>query len=391
MAPEVAWRELPKGREQLRVLDPMSGSGTTLVTARLRGHEAVGFDRDPLAVLISGAWVSDVDSANAVSKAEEVLKRARALALTYKLKKSKAFPKEADQETKDFIRFWFDDTNRIQLTALSQTISRLRDLSLRNLMWCAFSRLIITKKIGVSLAMDVSHSRPHRKYKVAPIQAFDHFMRSVKQLTKASPFSDKERKRPKASVKNADARKLPLKANSIDMVITSPPYLNAIDYIRGHKLSLVWMGYSISKLRVLRGTNIGTESRAEDESDQSITDIMKGMCRGSELSIRHAGMLRQYVQDTKGILSEIYRVLRPSGKAVIVVGNCNIRETFVRNSRGIELVAEQVGLEVQKIRRRPLPENRRYLPPPTLLGAGKALQKRMREEVILTLVKPQNN
>ena len=159
-------------------------------------------------------------------------------------------------------------------------------------------------------------------------------------------------------------------------------------YIRGHKLSLVWMGYSISKLRTLRGTNIGTESVAKDINDPSTNAAMKSMCSGAELSIRNAGILRQYVQDTKGILSEIHRVLRPNGKAVIVVGNCNIRETFIENSKGIEVVARQIGLTVKKIRKRSLPENRRYLPPPNVIGAGKALQKRMREEVILTLLKP---
>ena len=191
-----------------------------------------------------------------------------------------------------------------------------------------------------------------------------------------------------AQVKNADARYLPLKANSIDVVITSPPYLNAIDYVRGHKLSLVWMGYSISKLRTLRATNIGTETVAKSKDDILSKATMKGMCEGAPLSNRDTGILKQYVQDTKRILLEIHRVLRPKGKAVIVVGNCNIRETFIKNSRGIEIAAKQVGLKVGKIRTRLLPTNRRYLPPPSASGAGEALQKRMREEVILTLLKP---
>jgi hypothetical protein len=50
MAPELVWDELPDSLPRLRVLDPMAGSGTTLVTAKLRGHEAIGFDRDPLAI-----------------------------------------------------------------------------------------------------------------------------------------------------------------------------------------------------------------------------------------------------------------------------------------------------------------------------------------------------
>src|ERR1039457_4713691 len=76
MASEIVWRKLPEGGG-LRVLDPMSGSGTTLVTARMRGHEAIGFDRDPLAVLIAGAWASDVDVEATGKKASQVLSRAR--------------------------------------------------------------------------------------------------------------------------------------------------------------------------------------------------------------------------------------------------------------------------------------------------------------------------
>jgi hypothetical protein len=105
------------------------------------------------------------------------------------------------------------------------------------------------------------------------------------------------------------------------------------------------------------------------------------------LSNRNAGMLRGYVRDMRGVLSETKRVLRSSGKAVFVVGNCNLRETFVQNSKCIEGLAIELGMVVSKIRSRPLPENRRYLPPPGALGAGKALKKRMREEVILTLIK----
>ena len=88
------------------------------------------------------------------------------------------------------------------------------------------------------------------------------------------------------------------------------------------------------------------------------------------------------------VLSETNRVLRSGGKAVFVVGNCNLRETFVQNSKCIEGLARELGMKVGKIRSRPLPENRRYLPPPESLGAGDALKKRMREEVIITLLKP---
>lgn len=368
------------------MLDPMAGSGTTLVTAKLRGHEAIGYDRDPLAVLIARSWLTNIKSEETESKASELVFRARLRARGIAL--SNAYPRATDDETKAFVRYWFDSTNRIQLAALSESISRLHDPSLRNLMWCAFSRLIITKNRGVSLAMDVSHSRPHRSYDKAPVKVFDYFERAVKQIVKASPFSDTNATQSAASVNLADARKLPIGDGSVDVVITSPPYLNAIDYIRGHKFSLVWMGHSIKELRSIRSTNVGTETIGRPNVGDETTElIMSLMCRVDQLTNRHVGMLRQYVRDMRLVLLETKRVLRTGGKAVFVVGNCNLRDTFIQNSKCIKSLAQELGMIVSKTRSRPLPENRRYLPPPESLSAGKAFKKRIREEVILTLLK----
>jgi DNA modification methylase len=387
MAPELVWDELPRrSTKRLRILDPMAGSGTTLVTAKLRGHEAIGFDRDPLAVLIARSWLTSAKPEDVESRAAEVLNKARLRARYIKI--SDAYPHAADDETKAFVRYWFDRTNRVQLAALSRIISRMDDPAIRNLMWCAFSRLIITKKIGVSLAMDVSHSRPHRSYKKAPVNAFDRFERAVRQVIKSSPFSNYGPAYPAGSMNFADARTLPLKDNSVDMVVTSPPYLNAIDYIRGHKPSLIWMGYRLDTLRGIRTTNLGAETSVEAEGNDPNTErIMGMMCPVNSLSSRNAGMLRRYVRDMRGVLSETKRVLRSGKKAVFVVGNCSVRDVFIRNSKCIEGLAGELGMAVTKIRSRPLPDNRRYLPPPESQSAGTALKKRMRSEVILTLLK----
>ncbi len=387
MAPELVWQELPDHLPKLRVLDPMAGSGTTLVTAKLRGHEAIGFDRDPLAVLIARTWMANVQIEGVKQKAKEVLTKARLRARNMKV--AKAYPRHSDKETKAFVRYWFDKTNRIQLASLSESISRLHDPAMRDLMWCAFSRLIITKKIGASRAMDVSHSRPHRSYDQAPIRAFDKFEQAIQYVIKAAPFPNIKNDGPDGSVNFADARHLPLEDESVDIVITSPPYLNAIDYIRGHKFSLIWMGHSIGKLRIVRATNMGAETIARKEDDDTLTERVMGlMCPVETLSIRNAGILRQYVRDMSCILSEVKRVLRPNCKAIFVLGNCNVRETFVQNSKCVEGLACELGMVVEKVRSRPLPENRRYLPPPESLTAGKALKRRMREEVIITLIKP---
>jgi tRNA G10 N-methylase Trm11 len=59
MAPELAIAELTNLKPNSIVLDPMAGSGTVVRHASELGLRAVGFDLDPLAVLMSRAWTSE--------------------------------------------------------------------------------------------------------------------------------------------------------------------------------------------------------------------------------------------------------------------------------------------------------------------------------------------
>jgi hypothetical protein len=99
----------------VRVLDPMAGSGTVLAVARANGHRAVGVDIDPLAVLLASVWTRTVDAERVNDKAGEVLDRAKAAFGA--LPSGQAYPEDSDAETRKFIRYWFDEYTRRQLTA----------------------------------------------------------------------------------------------------------------------------------------------------------------------------------------------------------------------------------------------------------------------------------
>jgi SAM-dependent methyltransferase len=387
MAASIPWNELRRGTAPLRVLDPMAGSGTTLVVARSLGHAPIGFDTDPLAVLLARTWCADLTEASTVRLAERVCESAKRRAS--KLSLRDAYPSGADEETKAFVRYWFDPTNRRQLAALADTISEVPYKAPRDVLWCAFSRMIITKQAGASLALDVAHSRPHKVLDKNVIRPVDHFLRAVRIVMAAAPFrADAETNAPRAVVKMADARKLPLAPETIDIVISSPPYLNAIDYLRGHKFSLVWMGHSVRALRDVRAENIGTEVSADIKiEDKKIAAAMERMGDLKNLPLRQRRCLGRYVADMDRTIAEIHRVLVPGGRAVLVVGDCTMRGVYVRNSGALAYLGEQHGFQVGKMRRRKLPPNRRYLPPPSSAGSGAALQNRMRTEVLLDLAK----
>lgn len=381
MAPSIIWESVPHNGRELRVLDPMVGSGTTLVSVRAMGHQAIGCDTDPLALLIAHSWCSDLNPSRLRYRAELVLERS--MKISKNLLPEQAYPSHIDLETKQFLDYWFDDKNRCQLAALAKCISHIRNYDEKILLWCAFSRLIITKKSGVSLAMDISHSRPHKKYEEAPVRAFDKFLHAVDYIIKKAPFRKGNSKAPPVILRQADARILPFESNSIDMVITSPPYLNAIDYIRGHKFSLVWMGYSIRSLRSLRSNNVGGECSVEQGETGRFRGILKRMGNIERLDRRHNNMVLRYIIDMNQVISECRRVMKKDGKAIFVIGDSTIDGVFIRNSEGLIGLAKINGFDLYSKMTRPLLGNRRYLPPPDSATSGHYLQGRMRGEVIL--------
>lgn len=386
MAPSIVLNRLPSAKKRpLNVLDPMAGSGTTLVNARSKGHKAIGCDTDPLAVLISRVWCADIDPEKCTQAAKTVVISARE---RYRdISEAVAYPSNADDETRSFIRYWFDAIARKQLTALSEVISETSDSLVRDFLWCAFSRLIITKKMGASLAMDVSHSRPHKVYKRSPINALDKFEHMAEKIARLCPFDGSE-DAPQPRIYKKDARELPFDDGSIDVVITSPPYLNAIDYLRGHRMSLVWMGHKIGHLRDVRSSNVGAEVGLQGDLDTTVfSNVLNEMGASDKTPERIRRMLARYVHDMDAVLSETTRVLTGNGQAVFVVGNSTIGGVYIMNSKAIAWLGRRHGLNLVSTRRRELPNNRRYLPPPTSKGAGEQLGKRMREEVILSFRK----
>jgi tRNA G10 N-methylase Trm11 len=180
-----------------------------------------------------------------------------------------------------------------------------------------------------------------------------------------------------------DARSLPLPDSSVDAVITSPPYLNAIDYLRGHRMALVWFGFELDRLREIRGTSIGTERGLNVAGDRALAeDLAARIGDLDRLPPRQTRMALRYVLDMLAVMEETARVLREDGVATLVVGNSSIRGVFLANDKAISACARHAGLRRTSRRERVLPPSKRYLPPP-IKGSGHQLEQRMRTEVLM--------
>ncbi len=357
----------------------MSGSGTVLRHALSLGHRAIGFDVDPLAVLMAKVWTSPLDGDEVEKELATVLQEADDV----DLRRCKLPWVQHGSQTQKFIEYWFAPEQRRALTRLAYVLhcrrgrlSRGARNSTLDVLQLGLSRIIVTKDAGASLARDTSHSRPHRVGDTSDFDVWAGFQRSVRQIVSRSSENPPSTA---ATISLGDARALKVASASVDAVITSPPYLNAIDYLRGHRLALVWLGYTFEELRDIRSSSIGAE-RSPDVDRADLESVMRGITAGQAFERRVEGMIKRYAGDLLSLANQVATVLRPGGLATFVVGNSCLKGSFVNNAQGLSLAAQQFGMTLVGETTRELPAASRYLP-----VTGADLSKRMRTEVVLTL------
>jgi len=361
------------------VLDPMVGSGTTLVEAMLLGRRGVGVDIDPLAVLLSRAKTTPLERSALQEAVDRVLESARRR-LADPSSLSALYTARYPEPARRFFAYWFPPQTRLELCALADALERLEEPRLRTLLRAVLSSTIIAKSGGVSLARDLAHSRPHRDPSKQVRSALDLFAERAQRLLPVLPVGA-----PSPAVLRGDARALPLRDRSVDLVLTSPPYATAIDYLRVSKFSLLWLGYPPSCLAGLRRAYVGGRS-AGGEGALGSPLARRVLALLEERDPPQARALGRYFRQMQACLGEMRRVLRPGAPAVVVVGPSRARGVLIPTPEVLADLAREVGFRVVGIGWRSLDRDRRALP----VGRGspreEGIEARIHREGVLALL-----
>jgi DNA modification methylase len=320
------------------VLDPFMGSATTLVEAQRLGRRSVGIDLNPVACLIGRAKTLRV-SARAICAAVEILK-ARAVdtlgekgLVNLRRVYDPLVPLKVQAEK------WY--TNAV-LNDLGRLWSFMQSLHGRKkvLAEAAFSAILLpvcreTRHWGYVC----DNSTPKGAHGGNVLLQFCGVLDRLCDAYEEREADLRARFGTASSICEAlvlceDSRLAlsKLLPESIDMVLTSPPYFGVSDYVKSQRLSMEWFGYEIEPLRQLE---IGARSK------------------------RHrASATHQYASELSEVFAGVRRCLKEDGLLVVIVGQSHTRETILPGFRdalhrtGFRLILD-VNRKVSSQRRQP--------------------------------------
>jgi DNA modification methylase len=327
------------------ILDPFSGSGTTNVEALLSKRHSVGVDVDPFSRVLSRVKTTPLDKEELEWALEELLRTITDFCPS--AVSNKDIPDFPYRDN------WFNKEIVLELAYIRKSIDEVSiSCSSKDFFRICFSSIIRS----VSNADDNCTRTVIRKKlnkSVYPSDALTKFAESILiNVSKMKEFSEKCPQDIRADFPDdCDARDIKYPRNFFDLALTSPPYVNAVDYPRTHQLEIYWLGFATGSLTPLKRKHIGTESvKAKDYRFLHSTGIPEAdevISRIYTKDPRRAYIACKYLEDMKRNLKEVYRVLKRGRKYVIVVGNNKIRGEIFKNWSYIMRIAKEEGFEVE--------------------------------------------
>ncbi len=323
------------------VLDPFAGSGTTLLESILNDRVGLGTEIDQVAQLLIKTKTTKLTN----SELLETEQHYNYIVNFVADKKSPYITPKINN-----IDHWYNETNKIQLGKILYYINNIENSNIKNFLLTCFVSII--KK--ASNADDVS-PKPYvsTKIKKKVNLAIDEFSAIYKKYIKEmNEFSNLNIKH-HAEIINGDA--LTFSTNKqIDLAITSPPYINAFDYVRTMRLENLWLDTNTEEsLKETKKHYVGTESlktqlELEDLSILNYSNLLKEYYNVIiQKDKKRACVVKKFFADMLINLRNIYSSLKENGKYVIVIGNSTIRQVEIESWKVLKEIAQKIGFKYE--------------------------------------------
>lgn len=336
------------------VLDPFAGSGTVNLECLLARRHSVGIDVDPFSRFLAKVKTTPL-SIYELTQSSLWLKK-RIADYQSNIPPPEKFPKFPYRDN------WFNKYILEELTFLKTIILELDHDVLENLkieeaqkiinffLVCFSSIIRAVSNADDNCTRTVVRKKLNKQVK--PGDALGRFIKTIDtNVPKMVMFSKKCPTDILVEIpKGNDARDIKYPDESFDLAITSPPYVNAVDYPRTHQLEIYWLGIEAGSLTPLKRLHVGTESVSHSEYQHlhkiGFKDADNILSKIYQKDPRRSYILYKYLVDMQENLIEVKRVLKPGGKYVIVIGNNKIRGQLVESWKYLMEIAKRIGFKI---------------------------------------------
>ena len=353
-------------RGKSTVLDPFAGVGTTLIEAILAGHEAIGFEINPYAALACRTKLN----AYYISP-DEVVRTSEAFQKFYRqATKDDAYaPKSAPPSGfKSRVAFYSPQVLR-KVLIVHDFIVDLEGEILRDLFRIAFASTMV-RYSNYSYEPSLGTRVAAGKEGITDFAVGETITEKLSEMVQDIRWMRDSMNgyRPAAKVFNETFFRCQerIAAESVDLLITSPPYLNNYHYSRNTRPHLYWLGYATrpADFEPLAEQNFGSfwqtaRERKCIELDAQIKDFEireciaflrtktpeKGMYGGNGW----ANYAASYLNDCYRFAEAAHYALKPQGTALVVIGNSILQGVMISTDLYLGKIAEAVGFELVDI------------------------------------------
>ena len=319
------------------VCDPFGGCGTTLVEAKMLGHESIGFDINPIAKLITQTKTTAINPSTLANSRKRFLKYYE-----------DAIPVSYNHHQR--ISYWFDESTIKELDRIYFAIKKIKDHNVRRFFLCSFSHILkncsrwLMKSIKPTIDTDKIIPDPKKtflRHLDSMIKKNDRFYSTLAR----SGHIDTSAK----MYRRDSTKKLPIESEAIDLIITSPPYVTSYEYADLHQLSLLWFGDDPQHFKKwhhfsngfmdFRRNFVGTSSKEEKCGDFNSVIAERIVDDLIQVEPPLAVDVANYFLDMKKVFTEMHRILKTGGKACTIIGNTSLCDVEILNA---QVAAEQM-------------------------------------------------
>lgn len=335
------------------VFDPFCGSGTVTVVARSLGATGVGTELMPIASFVASAKQNWSLDPRKLIRASRRVVRSTPLAN----RSPEPFLKETRRQFQPAVL----DT----LLRLKTAIGQVKDEQVSTAVRLCFAAILVDSSnlkrapcLGYTKKLGLSRETPIQLFEAASAQ----MSRDLSLLQ-----SHQSQWGPEANIIEGDSRTTKLEPGSVDLAITSPPYVNGMDYVMNYKIELAWLDFarSYGDLQKLKGTMVACDNVSHGvidqhtpgnvvEEDRWLGFVVKSVAQNIDSKSVYRrddmpGIVTKYFDDLCPVIANVLSALKPGGRFVVVNGDSMIAGTYVPGDLIFARLAAKIGFDVESL------------------------------------------